>query len=54
MGFKIGETNFLPTVLDLSTKEMVDGTLTYAKLDDATLVYDYAFYNQKNGQRSEF
>lgn len=48
MGFKIGETNFLPTVLDLSTKEMVDGTLTYAKLDDATLVYDYAFYNQKN------
>ena len=43
MGFKIGETNFLPTVLDLSTKEMVDGTLTYAKLDDATLVYDYAF-----------
>ena len=48
MGFKIGETNFLPTVLDLSTKEMVDGTLTNAKLDDATLVYDYAFYNQKN------
>lgn len=48
MAFKIGENNFLPALLDLSTKEMVDGSLTYAKLDDATLVYDYAFYNQKN------
>lgn len=48
MAFKIGETNFLPTVLDLSTKEMVDGTLIQANLVDATLIYNYAFFNQKN------
>lgn len=44
MALKINNTNYAPIVLDLSTKELVDGTITSIETN-ATTISDYAFFN---------
>lgn len=44
MALKINNTNYAPIVLDLSTKELVDGTITSIETN-VTTISDYAFFN---------
>lgn len=44
MALKINNTNYQPIVLDLSTKELVDGTITSIETD-VTTISPYAFFN---------
>ena len=44
MALKINNTNYAPIVLDLSTKELVDGTITSIETN-ATTISPYAFFN---------
>ena len=44
MALKINNTNYAPIVLDLSTKELVDGTITSIETN-VTTISPYAFFN---------
>lgn len=44
MALKINNTNYQPIILDLSTKELVDGTITSIETD-VTTISPYAFFN---------
>ena len=44
MALKINNTNYAPIVLDLSTKELIDGTITSIETN-VTTISPYAFFN---------